>query len=50
LNINELPEDYNSGDINFHRNIMDFLGSWIIEHILISDKEYVELFKKNKLD
>ena len=42
----DLEIKYRNSEKGINLEIMHFLNKWIINHISISDKEYVDLFKK----
>ncbi len=41
--------DFQAGDISVSSEMMRYLKDWITKHINVSDRKYVELFKKNGL-
>jgi len=38
------------GDYHIASEILEFLKQWLVSHIQITDKKYVEFFKKNGLE
>ncbi|NOZ45289.1 MAG: bacteriohemerythrin [Chlorobi bacterium] len=45
--IDILKNDFKHDNIKIYAKTIDFIQTWINHHILISDREYVELYKKN---
>jgi hemerythrin-like metal-binding protein len=41
---------FKSGDITLTMDVIQFLRSWLVEHIQVEDKKYIEVFLKNNID
>lgn len=41
---------FKSGDITLIMDVIQFLKIWLIEHIEVEDKKYIELFLKNQIN
>lgn len=47
--VQNLKRDFESGKMGMSMDIMNFLVNWLKNHILISDRKYVQCFKNNGL-
>ena len=47
--VSQFTDDYNKGNVTLSLSIMKFLRHWIIEHIMKSDKRYMDCFKEHGL-
>ena len=48
--IKELKSDFESGEKELSKDVMDFLKAWLVEHIMGTDQKYSELMVKNKVN
>ncbi len=48
--IDSLKKQFESGDKQISVELMQFLSEWLINHILISDKKYMNHLKKFKVE
>lgn len=48
--IKAFQKDFNSGNAILSFDLIDFLKSWLLNHILKIDKKYVAFFKENKVN
>ena len=48
--IKELKSDFESGEKELSKDVMDFLKAWLVEHIMGTDQKYSELMIKNKIN
>ena len=46
--IKDVQRELERGEKEMSKDILDFLKSWLIQHIMGTDTKYVELFKRNK--
>ena len=46
--VGKFYDEFSSGEVEMSKDIMDFLKTWLSEHILGSDKKYSEIMMKNK--
>ena len=46
--VGKFYDEFSSGEVEMSKDIMDFLKTWLSEHILGSDKKYSEIMIKNK--
>lgn len=42
-----IKSDFESGKISVSNDLLEFLKQWLFEHILVTDKEYIDCFKAN---
>jgi len=45
--IYEYQKEFQAGKLEVSYNIMNFLRDWLINHIMVSDMKYVDVFKRN---
>ena len=45
----KFKRDFKAGSTSLSGDIVAFLKNWLIEHILVEDKKYADLFKSNGL-
>lgn len=48
--IKEFQHEFDSGEKELSKDVMDFLKVWLIEHIMGTDQKYSDLMVKNKVD
>ena len=48
--IKEFKKDFDSGEKELSKEVMEFLKSWLVEHIMGIDQKYSELMIKNKIN
>ena len=48
--IKELKSDFELGEKELSKDVMDFLKAWLVEHIMGTDQKYSELMVKNKVN
>ena len=41
--------DFISGDYQIANEILEYLKQWLVNHILVTDKKYIDCFKGNGL-
>lgn len=46
--IKTFQKEFEHGEKELSKDVMDFLKDWLIEHIMGTDRKYVEILKKNK--
>ncbi len=47
--VTDFYNDYKNGNVTISYDVMDFLRKWLLNHILISDKKFVNEFKNNNV-
>ena len=48
--IKEFKNDFESGNKEMSKEVMDFLKKWLIDHIMGTDRKYTPLLLKNKVN
>ena len=48
--IKEFKRDFDSGEKELSKDVMEFLKSWLVEHIMGTDQKYSQLMKKSRID
>ena len=48
--VQEFKRDFDSGEKELSKDVMEFLKSWLVEHIMGTDQKYSELMVKNKIN
>lgn len=48
--VQEFKKDFDSGEKELSKDVMEFLKSWLVEHIMGTDQKYSELMIKNKIN
>jgi len=46
----EIQKDFDSGEKELSKDVMDFLKVWLVEHIMGTDQKYSDLMVKNKVN
>lgn len=49
LKVKDFKDKFDSGKVGVSIQLMNFLKDWLLNHILKSDKKYVDCFQKNGL-
>ena len=47
--VSKFKAEFDSGNATISQDLLRYLKDWITKHINVSDRKYVELFKKNGL-